>query len=252
MQRTPVFGGNWKMNPADARSAHGLAAGVRRRLGSWHRSDVAVFVPGPFLPAAHDALRDSRVGLGAQDLFPAAGGAFTGGMSPPMLASVGATWALVGHSERRVVFGEDDALVAAKLRASLAAGFDTVLCVGETQAERDAGATLHVLARQLSVALNGVADLSKVVLAYEPVWAIGTGQVATPALAQQTHAAIRAVIADGHGDAAAAAIRIQYGGSVKPDNAAALLAMPDIDGALVGGASLDPDAFAAIVRAAQP
>jgi len=240
------------MNPSDARSAHGLAAGVRRRLGSWHRADVALFVPGPYLPTAHDALRESRVGLGAQDLFPADSGAYTGGMSPPMLGSVGVTWALVGHSERRRVFGEDDALVGAKLRASLAAGLHTVLCVGETQAERDGGATLHVLARQLSVALHGVTDLSQVVLAYEPVWAIGTGQVATPDLAQQTHAAIRAVIADGHGEASAAAVRIQYGGSVKPGNAASLLAQPDIDGALVGGASLDPDAFAAIVRAAQP
>ena len=236
------------MNPTDLRSAHALAAGVRRRLGSWHKADLAVFVPAPYLGGVGGALQDAKVKLGAQDLFPADSGAFTGGMSPPMLQSVGVEWVLVGHSERRTVFGEDDRVVGAKLRAALAAGLRPILCIGETREERDAGATLQVLVRQLDVALHGVRSLTPLVIAYEPVWAIGTGLTATPAEAQDTHAAIRAHLRRGF-EAEADAVRIQYGGSVKPHNAAELMSQPDIDGALVGGASLDPDAFAAIVRA---
>ncbi|MCB9740195.1 MAG: triose-phosphate isomerase [Deltaproteobacteria bacterium] len=250
MARSVVVGGNWKMH-LELDSAVALASDVRNRLGSQRGAEVIVFPPFPFLVPVAERLRESRVAIGAQDLWPEAKGAFTGAVSASMLRSVGCEWVLIGHSERRHVFGDDDALVARKLTVAMAEGLKPVLCVGERLEERQAGRTFEVLGRQLDTALAGhtAAALASLVIAYEPVWAIGTGQVATPAQAQEAHAWIRDHLRGTHGAAFADAVRIQYGGSVKGSNAAGLLSQPDIDGALVGGASLQADDFAAIVRA---
>ncbi len=250
MARKPIIGGNWKMN-GTLGSVQQLAAGVRRSLGSHHGVDIVVFPPAPFLPVVQAKMAGSSVKVGAQDVHPEPSGAYTGGTSAPMVESLGCRFVLVGHSERRAWFGDSDQRVAQKLGAVLAAGLSPVLCVGETLAERDGGRTFAVIDRQLqALGSHKAAALSGLVIAYEPVWAIGTGRTATPEQAQQVHAHIRGRIAERFDEAFAAALRIQYGGSVKPANAAALMACPDIDGALVGGASLDARAFGQIVRAA--
>ncbi|MEY3011867.1 MAG: hypothetical protein RIT45_602 [Pseudomonadota bacterium] len=250
MARTTIVGGNWKMH-LDLEGALALASEVRNRLASHRGADVLIFPSFPFLAPVAERLRETRIGLGAQDLWVESKGAFTGAVSAEMLRSVGCEWVLVGHSERRHVFGDDDALVARKLSVALAAGLNPVLCIGERLEERQSGRTFEVLGRQLDTALaaHTAATLERLVLAYEPVWAIGTGQVAMPAQAQEAHAWIREHVAATHGAAFANALRIQYGGSVKGSNAAGLIGQPDIDGALVGGASLQADEFAAIVRA---
>ena len=249
MPRTPIVGGNWKMN-TDLAQAGTLAAEVRHRLGSQRGCDVVVFPPFPFLRLAVERLDGCRVEVGGQDLATEAKGAFTGAVAGAMIASCGAPWVLIGHSERRSVFGEGDAVVARKLRAALAAGLRPVLCVGESKGEREAGQTFVVVKRQLDSALHGLtaAALGSLVIAYEPVWAIGTGLVASPAQAQEVHAYVRGAVADLLGRPFADAVRLQYGGSVKADNAAGLWVQPDIDGFLVGGASLQAEDFAAIVR----
>ena len=251
MARRPIIGGNWKMN-GTLQSAEHLAHALRRGLGSFHGVEIVVFPPAPFLVPVHGVLRGSSMSVGSQDLHPEDSGAFTSGLSGAMVNSLGGRWTLVGHSERRAWFGDTDARVAAKLRAALRANLRPLLCVGETLAERDAGRTLDVCQRQLDTALqnHGAGALSELVVAYEPVWAIGTGRTATPEQAQQVHAFIRQHLAQTHGQAFATALRIQYGGSVKPSNARALLSCEDIDGALVGGASLDAQAFQSIVFAA--
>jgi triosephosphate isomerase len=213
--------------------------------------DVEAAVAPPFtaLEALRDALAGTALALAAQNAHFEKSGAFTGEISVAMLAELGVRYVILGHSERRQLFGESDELVAQKVAAVQAAGLRPILCVGELLVERDAGRTFDVLARQLSGSL-ATADATRaaeLVVAYEPVWAIGTGRSATPALAQEAHAFIRARLADRFG-ANASRIRIQYGGSVKPENAEELLAQPDIDGALVGGASLDPESFSAIIR----
>ena len=212
---------------------------------------VEILLAPPFtaLTRVGDALAGSNVVLAAQNVNPEPQGAFTGEVSPAMLADVGCRYAIVGHSERRSLYGEDDAFVARKARALLERGIRPIVCVGETLAEREAGRTFAVIGSQLEGSLDDVpsARAAEVIVAYEPVWAIGTGRTATPALAQEVHAFVRRELAT-HFGAAAQAIRIQYGGSVKPENVDDLMAQPDIDGALVGGASLDPDAFARIVR----
>ncbi|MSP91451.1 MAG: triose-phosphate isomerase [Myxococcales bacterium] len=250
MPRTPIVGGNWKMN-TDLAQAGTLAAEVRHRLGSQRGCDVVVFPPFPFLRPVTERLDGCRVEVGAQDVATEAKGAFTGAVAGAMIASCGASWVLIGHSERRSVFGDSDAVVAKKLSAALAVGLKPVLCVGESRSEREAGQTFAVVRRQLESALAGLATdtLRALVIAYEPVWAIGTGLVATPAQAQEVHAFVRGTVADLLGRAFADAVRLQYGGSVKADNAAGLWAQPDIDGFLVGGASLEAEGFAAIVRA---
>ncbi len=250
MTRTPIIGGNWKMN-LTLPVAERLARELRSRLGSHRGSQLVVFPPFVFVELCRRVFRDSAVEVGAQDVHPLPRGAYTSGVSAEMLASVGCTRVLVGHSERRAWFGDTDARVAEKLGAALGAGLAPVLCVGETLQERQSGTTASVLARQLDTALaaHRAAALSKLVIAYEPVWAIGTGVTATPGQAQETHAFVRAHVARHFGAAFADALRIQYGGSVTADNAAALLACADIDGALVGGASLDARAFTAIARA---
>jgi len=213
--------------------------------------DVAVFVPFPYLAQAQSALAATAIAWGAQNLSEHAQGAFTGEVSAAMLADFACAYVLVGHSERRSLFGDTDARVAAKVEAALARGLQPVLCVGETLAQREAGETAAVVGAQLAAVLDrvGVAAFARMVLAYEPVWAIGTGRTASAAQAQEVHAALRQQVARLDGDVAAA-LRIVYGGSVKPDNAAELFAMPDIDGGLIGGASLVAKDFLAICRAA--
>ncbi len=250
MTRKPIIGGNWKMN-LDLPGAKALAAGLRNRLGSHRGAEVVVFPAFPLLTSVIETLREGLVSVGAQDLHHEPKGAFTGAVSAAMLTSVGCTHALIGHSERRHVFGDDDAAVAIKLTTALHAGLIPLLCVGETLQQRRSGHTFAVIDEQLQSALSAhsAASLAKLVIAYEPVWAIGTGETATPEQAQEVHAHIRSKIADLLGPSFAEAVRIQYGGSVKSSNAAGLLGQPDIDGALVGGASLKADEFAAIVRA---
>jgi triosephosphate isomerase len=251
--RKKFVAGNWKMY-TDAATAKQLAAGVVQGVGKDDRVTVAVCPPFPYLALVGEVLRGGPVALGAQNAYTEKEGAFTGEVSPWMLADVGCRYVILGHSERRHKLGETDELISRKVHAALAAGLRVILCVGEALEERQADRTEAVLAAQLSGSLAGVeaAALANVVLAYEPVWAIGTGVNATPQQAQEAHAFLRGRAAERFGAAAARDLLIQYGGSVKPDNAASLLHQPDVDGALVGGASLKADQFLAIVRAALP
>lgn len=247
--RRAFIGGNWKMN-TDASGAATLAAGVAVGLGD-AEADVCVFPPFVYLRDVKGACGD-KVVLGAQDIYHEPNGAFTGEISSEMLADCGVGAVLLGHSERRHVIGEDDALINAKLKRVIAASMTPVLCIGETIDQRDAGETDAVNERQLRAGLDGIsADLaSDLVVAYEPVWAIGTGKTATPQDAQNAHTKCRGVLADLYGDAFAAGVRIIYGGSMKPGNAAELMAQDDIDGGLIGGASLKSEDFLQIVSAA--
>jgi triosephosphate isomerase len=247
--RRKLVAGNWKMNGSLSANG-GLLADILAGLGDVP-CEVMVCPPFPYLAQAQAVLSASPVGLGAHTLSEYPAGAFTGEVGAEMLREFGCRYVLVGHSERRSLFGESDAVVAAKLAAALAAGLVPVLCLGETLAEREAGQTEAVVSRQLQAVLDrvGVAALSGVVLAYEPVWAIGTGLTATPAQAQAVHAHIRACLA-ARDAAVAAEVRILYGGSVKPQNAQELFGQQDIDGGLIGGASLVAEDFLAICRAA--
>jgi triosephosphate isomerase (TIM) len=242
--------GNWKMFTTAATGKR-LASEIVQGLGAEDRVAVAVCPPFPYLSPIAEVLRGSRVALGAQNLYPEKEGAFTGEVSPTMLLDVGCRWVIIGHSERRHKLGESDDFINRKVKAALSAGLQVILCVGETLAERQANRTEAVLTSQLDGSLAEITadNLSRLVVAYEPVWAIGTGQNATPAQAQQAHAFVRREIAGRFGEERARAIPIQYGGSVKPDNAASLMRQPDVDGALVGGASLHAEQFLAIVRA---
>jgi triosephosphate isomerase len=249
--RQKFIAGNWKMFTT-AITGELLANAVAQGLGKETRVTVAVCPPFPYLSRVSAALAGSAVGLGAQNIYPENEGAFTGEVSPAMLVDVGCKYVIVGHSERRHVLGESDAFISRKVHAGLAAGLTVILCIGETLGQRDAHQTEKVLDTQVTAGLAGVspADLARIVLAYEPVWAIGTGKNATPQQAQEAHAFIRGRVAQLAGAAVADNLIIQYGGSVKPENAASLLGQPDVDGALVGGASLRADQFLAIVRAA--
>jgi triosephosphate isomerase len=226
-----------------------LVEALQQGLGDTSDREVLVCPPFTALHALGALLRDSPIGLGAQDLFYEAQGAYTGAISPLMLRDVGCSYALVGHSERRQIFGEDDALVNRKLRAALRHGLRAILCVGETKPQRDARQAESVVVGQLRAGLAEVAAAATadVVVAYEPVWAIGTGDTATPDDAQAMHATIRRTLADLYDDEIAGQVRLQYGGSVKPDNVDELMAQPDIDGALVGGASLTAESFLRII-----
>lgn len=244
--RKPFVAGNWKMNTTEAEAIALAGEVAERTLGA--ACDVAVGVPFPHLGAVRDVVRGSHVGLAAQDVHWEAKGAFTGEVSVPMLEDY-CQLVIIGHSERRQFFGETDEWVNRKVAAVLASKLDPIVCVGELLQERKDGLTEEVLYRQLRAGLTGLTISPRVTIAYEPVWAIGTGETATPAVAQQACAYIRGVlreISPVHADA----IRIQYGGSVNAENAAELLSQPDIDGALVGGASLKADQFAAICAAA--
>ncbi len=249
-QRTPLIAGNWKMHKTIS-ATRTLLAELRARLDGVGGVDVAVAPPFTALGAGAEALAGSPIALGAQNMHYAQEGAFTGEISPVMLTDLGVDFVILGHSERRAIFGESDELIARKLRTALAHDLQPYLCCGETHQERAAGATEDVVGGQLRAALEGldVAQTAGLVIAYEPIWAIGTGLTATPDQAQAVHAFIRRLLAELFGGELAASVRIQYGGSVKPANAAELLGQPDIDGALVGGASLDADSFAGIVVA---
>jgi triosephosphate isomerase len=248
--RTPLIAGNWKMYKTIAAAEEFVAALLPRISGS-DAVDVAICAPFLALAAMVDATRGSRVQVFAQTMHQASEGAYTGEVAPPMLAEVGVHGVVLGHSERREQFGETDRALALKVPAALDAGFVPILCVGETEEERERGDTERKLRHQVQEDLGRVETerLGEVVIAYEPIWAIGTGLVATPEQAQEAVAFIRALVADRDPEQAQRT-RVLYGGSVKPENAAELLALPDGDGALVGGASLEPDSFAAIVAAA--
>ena len=250
--RTPLIAGNWKMHKSISESV-ALARSVLHKLPRETRAEVAVAPAFTALHAVHEALGESsRVAMAAQDCYWEDEGAYTGEVSPPLLKDVGCELVIVGHSERRHVFGEQDDQVRRKVGALLTHGLTPIVCVGETLEQREAGETERVVLGQVDAAFEGQSSgaLRRVVIAYEPVWAIGTGRTASPDDAQAVHVAIRARVAERFGADAASDLRILYGGSVKPSNAASLLAQPDIDGALVGGASLSPDDFLAIVRAA--
>ncbi|MBO6514010.1 MAG: triose-phosphate isomerase [Phycisphaerales bacterium] len=251
-QRTPFVGGNWKMN-TNAQEGADLIDGLGSLMsGVGDAVEVAVYPPFPYLVGIGGRLSNGIM-LGSQDLWKDDNGAFTGEVSAAMLKDCGVHTVLTGHSERRHVIGESDELVNQKTIKGLAAGMTVVLCIGEKIEEREAGQTDAVNERQIRAGLSGVSkdQLSKMVLAYEPVWAIGTGKTATPDDAQDAHAKIRALIAGMYDQAAADSIRILYGGSMKPGNAAELMAMEDIDGGLIGGASLKAEDFFAIIQAAQ-
>lgn len=250
--RTPLIAGNWKMFKT-VREAASFVAELRTRLAETRGADVLVAPPFPALHAVAEALEGSPIGVAAQNVHWEREGAFTGEVSAVMAREAGATWAIIGHSERRTLFGESDDSVNKKVRATIAATLTPIVCIGETLEEREGDRTLDVLDRQIRRGLDGVtgAELASLVLAYEPVWAIGTGRTATPAQAQQAHEHIRARLSQWFGADAADRCRILYGGSVKPDNIAALMANPDVDGALVGGASLKADDFVKIIAAAQ-
>jgi triosephosphate isomerase (TIM) len=248
--RKKFIAGNWKMYTTAA-SARELATAVARGVGAETRVTVAICPPFPYLIPVAEALRGSNVALGAQNVYPEKEGAFTGEISPLMLRDAGCRYVIVGHSERRHILHENDLLINRKVQASLAAGLVVILCVGERLQEREDNRTDAVLETQLSGGLAGLSaeSLANLVIAYEPVWAIGTGRNATPQQAQDAHAYIRQRVGRMFGENAASALPIQYGGSVKPENAATLLGQPDVDGALVGGASLKADSFLAIVKA---
>jgi triosephosphate isomerase len=246
--RRPFLAGNWKMN-LDRKGALALVAGLRDHAAGRADRDVAVFPPFVYLDEVARALAGSNVRVGVQNCCDEAEGAFTGEVSAAMLRDVGAELVILGHSERRHVYGESDELVNRKVLHALELGLDVILCVGERLEEREAGQTEPVVRRQLSAGLKGVAPerMARVTIAYEPVWAIGTGLNATPAQAGEVHAYLRGLLVGLYSEAIAGAVRIQYGGSVKPDNVAELLAVDDVDGALVGGASLKLAQFLPIV-----
>lgn len=247
--RRKIVAGNWKMHGSRVLNER-LLADILSGAAACN-CEIVVCPPFPYLMQAADLLSESCIKLGAQQASEHPEGAFTGEVSVAMLRDVGVRYVLVGHSERRIRYAEGDALVAAKFAAVAAAGLVPVLCVGETLAEREAGETLSVVARQLTAVIEhaGVAAFAQAVVAYEPVWAIGTGRVATPVQAQEVHAAIRALLA-AHDAPLAARVPLLYGGSVKPASAAELFSQPDVDGGLIGGASLVAEDFLAICRAA--
>ena len=248
--RKPIVAGNWKMNKTRAETA-ALIAGIKTEVAGLTGVEVVVGVPFTDLDVAAQAVKGSAIQLAAQNVHWAEKGAFTGEISAAMLKELGVTYVIIGHSERRQYFGETDETVNKRTKAALAAGLKPIVCVGETLAEREAGQMTAVVERQVRAGLAGLtgAAWDQLVLAYEPVWAIGTGKTATTAQAQEVHAFIRQLLGQLAG-AAAATIRIQYGGSMKPDNAKDLMGQPDIDGGLIGGASLEAKSFADIVRGA--
>ncbi|MGD8484052.1 MAG: triose-phosphate isomerase [Thioalkalispiraceae bacterium] len=248
--RQPIIAGNWKMN-GSRESIKALLDGIKAGIGDVKNAEVAVCAPFVYLADVQAQLDGSPIAWGAQNVSKEASGAFTGEIAASMLLDFGCTYAIVGHSERRTLYGETDELVAEKFEVARKAGLKPILCIGETLEEREKGITNDVCARQINAVINhcGVEALVDGVIAYEPVWAIGTGKTATPEQAQETHAAIRQLIAEHNADVAAK-VRIQYGGSMNAANAAELLAMEDIDGGLIGGASLKADDFLTICKAA--
>lgn len=249
--RRPFIAGNWKMN-LDRAAAVALARGIAQRVGDESQTEVALCPPAVYLESVAEAVAGSAVGLGGQNMYHEGSGAYTGEISGPMLLDLGCKYVILGHSERRHVFGESDEDVNRKVHAALDLGLTPIVCVGELLQQREAGETKEVIQRQLFGSMAGVSDdqIARCVLAYEPVWAIGTGKTATPDQAEEVHSDLRKLLESRYNRELAAEVRILYGGSVKPENAAELLAQPNIDGALVGGASLEIDSFLAIIEAA--
>ena len=251
--RIPFVAGNWKMNTTVSEAAE-LLNSLKRLLADSDKVDIAVCPPYPFLAMASEILKGSRIRLGAQNMFGEVKGAFTGEVAPQMLKDVGCDLAILGHSERRQYFGETDASVNRKIRLAMEVGLNPIVCVGETLEQREADETEGVVIGQLEGCFADIPikEMEHIVIAYEPVWAIGTGKTATPEQAEDVHRIIRAWIGERFDRDTAEGMRIQYGGSVKPENANQLMTMPDIDGALVGGASLNAEHFTAIVKASAP
>ena len=247
--RSPLIAGNWKMFKTVAETVKHVKA-LRALVKDISGVEIVVAPPFPSIHTAAESLRGSNIAVAAQNLHWEREGAFTGEISPVMLKQVGGSHVILGHSERRHIFGESDDMIARKTRAAVDNGLTPIVCVGETLPERESNRTLEVVERQLERALRGLTpdEASRAVVAYEPVWAIGTGRNATPDQAQEVHAFIRKRVTATHGEPAAAALRILYGGSVKPDNIDGLMAQPDLDGALVGGASLKAESFLRIVH----
>jgi triosephosphate isomerase len=250
MTRRPLIAGNWKMN-LDRAGAVALAMAIAREAPSAGDADLAVFPPHVYLDAVRDAVAGSPLAYGAQDMYFEPDGAFTGEISAAMLVDLGCRYVILGHSERRHILGETDQLVNKKTHAALAAGLVPIVCVGELLAEREAGQTAAVIRRQVDASLANLSanEIGRLVIAYEPVWAIGTGKVATPQQAEEVHMDLRKILQDRYNASLADSIRILYGGSVKAGNAAQLLAQTNVDGALVGGASLQAGEFLGIAAA---
>jgi triosephosphate isomerase len=249
--RRPFIAGNWKMTQNRA-SAVALAQGLVKAAEKIDNVDMAVCPPSCYLDAVGQVVAGSKIALGAQNMYHEKDGAFTGELSAAMLCDLGCKYVILGHSERRHILGETDAAINKKVHAALAAGLIPIVCVGELLSEREAGETLAVIRRQFDGSLANVTpdQMKTIVIAYEPVWAIGTGKVATPQQAEEVHLALRKIVAERYNGSIADVVRMQYGGSVKPDNAAELLKQPNIDGALVGGASLKVDQFMGIIAGA--
>jgi triosephosphate isomerase (TIM) len=249
--RRPFIAGNWKMN-LDRAGAVALAEGVVKEAKKVEGVDLAVCPPAVYLDAVARVVKGTNVGLGAQNMYHESNGAYTGEVSAAMLCDLGCKYVILGHSERRHILGENDAAINKKVHAALAAGLIPIVCVGETLAEREAGQTLEVIRRQFDGSLAGITpqQMAAIVIAYEPVWAIGTGKVASPQQAEEVHLDLRKIMAQRYNQEIAQGVRIQYGGSVKPENAAELLGQADIDGALVGGASLKVAQFMGIIAGA--
>jgi len=249
MMRTPIMAGNWKMYKT-AREAVDFVTRLQKELGDVKETEVVVAPPFVALAPVAERLSGTAIALAAQDCYWEEEGAYTGEVSPPMLRDVGCRYVIIGHSERRAYFGETDETVNKKVYALLSHDLHPIVCVGESLEERERGDTVQIVERQVKEGLKGLDEtaIRAVVIAYEPLWAIGTGKTATPEQAQEVHAFIRGLVSSIFNPAVAEEIRIQYGGSVKPDNVDELMAQADIDGALVGGASLKVDAFARIVR----
>jgi triosephosphate isomerase len=247
--RTPLIAGNWKMYKTSSEAME-TAAQLVKRVADADAIDIMIAPPYTALESVAAVIKDSRVSLGAQDLFWETEGAYTGQISAEMLVAAGCRYVIIGHSERRQYFGETDETVNKKIKAALRVDLKPVVCVGETEAEREAGQTFSVLDKQVRMGLNKyfIDDLTSLVIAYEPVWAIGTGKTATEEQAQEAHQYIRSLVEELYGNTLSDSIRILYGGSVKPENITGLMARPDIDGALVGGASLDAESFSKIVK----
>jgi triosephosphate isomerase len=247
--RRKVIAGNWKMNN-DLGASINLASELKSNLPELGENQVIVCPPFTSLESVKEIIKDSKIELGAQNMSEQDSGAFTGEISASMLKSVGCEYVILGHSERRTIYKESDELINAKIKKAIEAGLKPIFCIGETLAERESEITNDVVKKQLTEGLKGISeqDLSTIIVAYEPVWAIGTGKTATPEQAQEVHKFLRGIVSDLYSSNAADNIIIQYGGSVKPDNANELLNQPDIDGALVGGACLKSESFIGIIN----
>ncbi|MCB0281424.1 MAG: triose-phosphate isomerase [Calditrichaeota bacterium] len=252
MKRNKVIAGNWKMYKNNS-EAQQLANQIKIRSTEIKKTEIILCPPFSALALVHEQVKDSSITVGAQNLYWEKEGAFTGEISAGMIKSCGAAYVIIGHSERRQYFGETDATVNKRIKAALAEGLKAIVCVGESLDQRESGVTAKVIETQVTAGLEGLSkdDMKNLIIAYEPVWAIGTGKTATPEQAQEVHAQIRGLIDAQFGSDVAEKIKIQYGGSVKPENAETLLSQPDIDGALVGGACLKAETFLPIIQAAE-